>query len=936
MGRTSLAIAPANQNYIYALSASVDPASNFEHGFFKVLRSTTGGGVGGWTTQAQVTSPATMVNALLSNPRELFRSNCSGQGTTAFFNQGWYDNVIAVDPINPDVVFAGGVDLFRSDNGGVAWGHISRWDRAPVVHADQHVIAFHPAYDGAGNKTMFVGNDGGVHRTTDARATSRTDLCSPYNTTGISVPWTNLNNGYAVTQFYDGTAFPSGTEYFGGAQDNGTVRGAEGTGVGGWFEELGGDGGYVAVNPTNTNIMYAESQNFFFARTTDGGANWFLKNTLPRANNCNFGGGGECMPFITPFSIDSVNPVRLYTGGWYAYRTVNQGDTWVQVGPVTPGGGETTAIATHPANPELLLVGMSDGWVGRLTNASTATSATAWATTTQPRPGNLSSFGFHPTDPNVAYATYSTFGEEHVWKTDDAGQTWISIDGTGPTGVLPDIPVHSIVVDPVNPQTLYIGTDLGIFVSTDDGATWAVENTGFANVVTEKLEIRGTGVNRKLFAFTHGRSAWRTPIVSGATAPGAPTAVAATAGNAEASINWTAPASDGGSPITNYIVTPYAGATPGTPKEVGNVLSTTVTGLSNGTAYRFTVKAKNATGTGPESALSNEVTPTLPAPPDTVISAGPSGTTALNIARFVFSSVPGGATFECRRDGGAWSACTSPRNETVIPGPFTFEVRAVGAGGPDATPALRSLRVMRPFLLDANLDAKHEVGIWRPASGGWYRPSLATVFFGAAGDVPVPGQWDADPEADFAVWRPASGTWFRQGQANVALGATGDIPVPVDWDADGDLDPTVFRPSTGAWFRLGLPTLFFGANGDIPMPGQWDADPEPDLAVFRPSNGGWFRQGQATTFFGLAGDVPVPADWDGNGQLELGVWRPASGGWIRPSVATTYFGASGDIPVLGDWDPDATPDIAVWRPASGGWYRLGQTTIYFGAPTDVP
>jgi photosystem II stability/assembly factor-like uncharacterized protein len=111
----------------------------------------------------------------------------------------------------------------------------------------------------------------------------------------------------------------------------------------------------------------------------------------------------------------------------------------------------------------------------------------------------------------VAYATYSTFGGQHVYKSTDAGATWASIDGAGETAI-PDIPVHCIAVDLEDSQRLYLGTDIGVFVSTDGGANWARENTGFANVITESLAIGSAGANNVLFAFTHGRGVWKVTL----------------------------------------------------------------------------------------------------------------------------------------------------------------------------------------------------------------------------------------------------------------------------------------------------------------------------------------------------------------------------------------------------------------------------------------
>ena len=138
---------------------------------------------------------------LLSNTKFAL---CSG----TYLNQGWYDDVIAVDPVDRDIVWAGGVDLLRSDDGGQNWGWATQGS-----HVDQHVFAFHPDYDGSNNKILFVGNDGGVYRTDDARA--GTDLnVWPGPTSQLT--WTSVNNNYGVTQFYHGAPLPGWAGLFRG------------------------------------------------------------------------------------------------------------------------------------------------------------------------------------------------------------------------------------------------------------------------------------------------------------------------------------------------------------------------------------------------------------------------------------------------------------------------------------------------------------------------------------------------------------------------------------------------------------------------------------------------------------------------------------------------------------------------------------------------
>jgi hypothetical protein len=422
-----------------------------------------------------------------------------------FFNQGWYDNVIAVDPTDPNRVWAGGIDFFRSDDGGQNWGLASLWwvntSNTRYNHADKHVIAFSPEYNGTTNTTIFTGSDGGVIRTNNAlaaTANATNAACNSNNSTAIS--WTQLNNSYGITQFYFGLPYPNGTTYFGGTQDNGTVRGTDASGINAWTTVSGGDGGYVAIDSGNSNIIFTEFTGLSLQKSTNGGTNFSSATSGITENSNNF-------LFITPFIMDPSSARRLWIGGQSLWRTTNQATNWTQASDSTGVDGSVSAIAVAPSNANLVLAGKSsNGSIYRTNIGLTSTSATIWSFAT-PRSGYVSWLAYDPVDPTVAYATYSTFGGTHVWKTVDGGATWTGIDGSGSTGI-PDIPVHTIVVDPANRSRLYVGTDLGVFTSQDGGASWAVENTGFVNVVTEALILQ----NNTLFAFTHGRGAWKVAL----------------------------------------------------------------------------------------------------------------------------------------------------------------------------------------------------------------------------------------------------------------------------------------------------------------------------------------------------------------------------------------------------------------------------------------
>jgi len=536
MGRASLAIAPSNQEIVYALASSID-FGPYQLGLHAVFRSTAGGAADSWTTQVSNDSQTKLNTLLLSNPIIATLTNCQLDLADDFFNQGWYDNVISVDPLDPDRVWAGGIDLFRSDDGGKNWGVASYWwleppgtvKSSPYAHADQHTIVFHPQYNGAGNQTMFVGGDGGIFRTDNARAAVATGSTATCKGENSAVRWIAINNNYGVTQFYSGAVSPDGKTYFGGTQDNGTLLGTDGLGVNAWKEINGGDGGYAAVDFTNPNTLYASFPDISFVKSTDGGA------TFGDATAGITDGG----LFITPFVMDPSDSQRLWTGGDFIWRTNNGAAVWSRASTITTGVTQVSAIGIAPADSNRMLVGMADGFIHRNSNALAATATTNWPST-RPRPGWVSSLVFDPGNKDIAYATYSTFGGAHVWRTTDGGATWNALGGSG-AGALPDVPVHSIAIDPSNTARLYVGTDVGVFVSADGGANWAVETSGFPNVITEALQIQVANGMTNLYAFTHGRGVWRVMINnSGCNYALSPSTLSAGANAANGTINVTA------------------------------------------------------------------------------------------------------------------------------------------------------------------------------------------------------------------------------------------------------------------------------------------------------------------------------------------------------------------------------------------------------------
>ena len=507
MWYTALAAAPSEPGTIYAVSVTADGTGAYAKALLAVYRSTSNGDPGTWRTRTSNQDAQRLNTAILSiDSAYSFGSAFCNAGARPNLNgQAGYNLAVAVDPLDPNRVWAAGIGLFRSDDGGANWGYA--YDGA---HPDQHGLAFDPGYDGAGNQVLYAITDGGIYKTTQARGTAGT-CASPAS----GVKWASLNNGYGTTQFYHGVVYPDGATYMGGTQDNGTVRGSDAAGPNQWSAIWGGDGGVTRVDPANTGIVYVENPHGEILKSVDGGHTYRAATSGLNEASLNF-------PFVAWYIFDPGNSLRLYVGGTRLWRTENGATQWTAASAVVdqPAGvlDNIRSIAVSPADPNLVLFGMSRGRVFRSGNALAASGNTLWQATL-PRAGNVSSLEFDPGRPSTVYATYTTFnaapGDRHIYRSTDAGLAWSGIDGTG-TGGLPDIPVETLLVDPDDSARIYAGTDLGVFASLDGGASWYRERSPLANAITTTLSVERIAGTKYLYAFTYGRGVWRLKLPASA------------------------------------------------------------------------------------------------------------------------------------------------------------------------------------------------------------------------------------------------------------------------------------------------------------------------------------------------------------------------------------------------------------------------------------
>jgi len=447
IGRTSLALAPSDPDVLYAQMSTAGQPSLV----LGLFRSADGGDT--WQS--------------------------IGAQHFATERQMSYGNAIVVHPADPAHVLCGGVDLHLSTDAGQHWNRVTKWNAergaADYAHADHHALLMPAAQPGR----VYDLNDGGIDFSDDGGAT-----------------WENRSNGLATNMFYDlEVAQANGQVIAGGAQDNGTLITPDGQ-PGTWFEWTGGDGGWVVIDPTNVNHIFSTAQGMTIYRHRPG-ENSIKDVSPPEADDIR---KNMWMVFV---AMDAANPNTLFTGSGRVWRTKNDGDAWQAVSEVLDGS-PITALEVARADSTRIYVGTENGAVHRSTDGGDTWSGNLASSVL---PGlTITRLESRPDDAEVVYTTVANFGTRHVFRSADGGLNWVDID----RGELPDVPFHSIAVPTAHPMRLYACCDVGVFVSDDEGATWANLTRNLPAVMVVDLVYHET--DRTLTAATYGRSVWRLQV----------------------------------------------------------------------------------------------------------------------------------------------------------------------------------------------------------------------------------------------------------------------------------------------------------------------------------------------------------------------------------------------------------------------------------------
>jgi hypothetical protein len=469
------------------------------------------------TARAEIAYAKTVPNrvyiSLDNNKGDVWKSDDGGETWVFVSNpkhlneQGDYDNAIWVSPTNADHIVVGGLDLYRSLDGGVSFTKISTWQLGtpgqPQPHADHHVIVSPPNYSDA-NPVVYFGNDGGVYRSNNIFTANDSTTSS----------WVNLVNNLGITQFYGGAGSrAAGGKIIGGTQDNGAIQLLAGTD---WFRTAGGDGGFAAVDPIDDTTIYGEYVYASVHRSVGGGTRRYIcsgiTEALKNTGNITYCGANatEEANFISPFILDPNNRDRMLVGAnslWVSNDVKADVPTWAAIKPTIAAGSSRLfirAIAVFAKDSNIIWVGHNGGQVWKTTNGLSAQPAWARVDGGGMPASNVERVTIDPDNPNRVWVSFSGFSPNRIWQSDDGGGTWRSISSG-----LPSVTVHDLKRHPTQANWLYAATANGVYTSENGGATWSTTNDGPASVRVRELFFYDPST---LIAVTYGRGMWRTTV----------------------------------------------------------------------------------------------------------------------------------------------------------------------------------------------------------------------------------------------------------------------------------------------------------------------------------------------------------------------------------------------------------------------------------------
>ena len=401
--------------------------------------------------------------------------NILGRDTdgTGTGGQSWYDLSLGVSNNDENHLFVGGINLWESTDGGANW--TIEASSGNGNYAYMHVDQHCLEFHPITN-VPYAGNDGGLYKYLD-------NLNN----------WIDISDGLEISQFYKlGLSESNASRLIAGAQDNGTEMLTNGV----WDAVRGADGMECAIDPYDEDLLYSSSQYGGLRKSFNGGNNW--DNIKP----VSYDGA-----WVTPYKIHPNNNNMIVAGYDEVYLSLTSGAVWDSISYNVSGGQSVRTIALAPSNEDYIYAAT----YSRL--MKTTNSGQSW---TSIKPGlpnyNISDVTVSDNDPDRLWVTMSEYNASNkVFESDNGGATWTNITGTN----LPNLPVNCIVYQANANEDLYIGTDIGVYHKDNTMSDWAPYKNGLPNVVVNELEIHYP--TNRIRAATFGRGVWDSPLNSSST-----------------------------------------------------------------------------------------------------------------------------------------------------------------------------------------------------------------------------------------------------------------------------------------------------------------------------------------------------------------------------------------------------------------------------------
>lgn len=448
--RTNLEVSPANPDNIYCLSAN-----NSNNGFNEIRISSDGGET--WITTADVSSVGNILGWY------------DGKGTD-LKGQGGYDLSLGVSPKDENLMFTGGVNIWKSTDMCQTMTLNTHWFgyySKPFVHADIHDLKYSPS-----GKRLYACHDGGISYTANNGA-----------------DWHDISEGLNITQFYRLSSCDLYSDVIvGGSQDNGTSAILNNE----WAHIYSGDGMECLVDPTNPLRLFASLYYGSFYRSNNGGKNF--------STSINRDYTKENAGWVTPFVCDPSVPSTLYCGHQNVWQNISNGDAskWKKISNF--GSSQVLqSLAVAPSDSKTI-------YAANLSELfATYDGGTTWTSIYKSSSSGITYIAVDPINPKRIWITKSGYtSNDKVWEFD--GEDWKNLSGN-----LPNIPINTIVYQKNSPDRIYIGTDIGVFYSDYSSGYWEKYGNGLPNVIVLELEINYSS-KVMLRAASYGLGIWECEV----------------------------------------------------------------------------------------------------------------------------------------------------------------------------------------------------------------------------------------------------------------------------------------------------------------------------------------------------------------------------------------------------------------------------------------